>query len=412
MLRRTVSTNMWYSMLTNVTNARNVFGPRFIAWLIAGMIGMTLAGCSSFEWTKEMKWPWEPDPKPPERLADMWTYTVLRQPGQPGVRGFGGRLMFFDLDEKPIKVEGSVVVYAFDAKAEDPMSSRPERKFVISAENLEKHYSESKLGHSYSVWIPWDEVGGEERELVLYTHLELKNGKTVYGAASRQILSGEKKKGEKDEKASVARNEKHSIDSEPGMVRAASYQESVAKDVADGDAKGDEKRGVTTSTIDISPSFVRHSLQSWNSSEKQDQIKTQDVDSSSAKEDASPETIEKATDKTTSSEESAGMTKSRESSKSSSKLDRKTTGKSADSDSSSDSESSGRFEPQRFPARRGSVVAPNSDPIRRQPYRGQWPSALSPTPRSDRWHEIHDTTANDPATSEATSQTTEASTKN
>ncbi len=113
-------------------------------------------------------------------MAVSWAETTMHQPGRPGVRGFGGRAMFFpERGDKPQKVEGSLTVYAFRENSDGTGSTKPDRKFVFTAEQLEKHYSPSKLGHSYSFWIPWSEVGGPEEQISLIARLEPKEGAVV-----------------------------------------------------------------------------------------------------------------------------------------------------------------------------------------------------------------------------------------
>jgi hypothetical protein len=102
-------------------------------------------------------WPFGDDKsEKPDRVIALWSDTILTRSDTPPVRGFGGRLMFYEgKKEKPVKVDGVLVVYAFDEGGRDPNSARPDRKYVITAEQLPAHYSKSKIGHSYSVWIPW-----------------------------------------------------------------------------------------------------------------------------------------------------------------------------------------------------------------------------------------------------------------
>src|SRR5580658_5374415 len=53
-------------------------------------------------------WPFKKDEKPgkPDKVVANWSDTILTQPGQPPIRGFGGRLMFYEgKSEDPIKVE-------------------------------------------------------------------------------------------------------------------------------------------------------------------------------------------------------------------------------------------------------------------------------------------------------------------
>jgi len=164
----------------------------------------TVAGCSSWNLSKSMPWPFgEEKPGIPEKIAAIWTDAVLHQPNQPTVRGFGGRLMFFEAkSDKPIKVDGTVVIYAFDETNRDPSNAKPDRKYVFTPEQLPSHYSlaqygKSKIGHSYSVWLPWDEVGGNQKEISLLVRFEPKAEKAgkngagvVVGQPCRQLLPG------------------------------------------------------------------------------------------------------------------------------------------------------------------------------------------------------------------------------
>ena len=59
-----------------------------------------------------------------------WSDTILTQTGHPPIRGFGGRLMFYEgKSEEPIKVDGTLVVYAFDETNRDA-EQRPARPQV------------------------------------------------------------------------------------------------------------------------------------------------------------------------------------------------------------------------------------------------------------------------------------------
>ena len=123
----------------------------------------------------KLRMPWQDKDEeltPPERIVTFWSDTVLHQPGKPAVRGFGGRVFFYGEDESdPIEVDGSLVVYAFDADDDDPSQQQPEKKFVFPADQLEQHFSKSDMGPSYSVWLPWDVVGGPSRNLSLVAGL-------------------------------------------------------------------------------------------------------------------------------------------------------------------------------------------------------------------------------------------------
>ena len=159
---------------------------------ITGLLCLCLVfGCTSLDFSKGIPWlDTDAVVKQPAKITTLWNHDVLIQVGRKGVRGFGGRIMFHDKDhERPVKVEGTLTVFAFDIS--DRVSSVPDRKYVFTEEQFETHYSQSKLGHSYSVWLPWDEVGGEPRRISLMTRFEPKDGKgMIMSEDSLQILPG------------------------------------------------------------------------------------------------------------------------------------------------------------------------------------------------------------------------------
>ena len=67
---------------------------------------------------------------------------------------------------------------------------KPDRKYVFTKDQLPSHYSKSKLGHSYSVWLPWDETGGPQKEVSLIARFTPEKGGVVVGEQTKQILPG------------------------------------------------------------------------------------------------------------------------------------------------------------------------------------------------------------------------------
>ena len=163
---------------------------------------IALGGCSSFEIDKfDMKKniPWgagkDGETKAPMKVVAVWTDTVLSEGMKAATRGFGGRLMFYDAEGgKPIKVKGSLLVYAFDETGRDVEQAKPDRKYVFTSEQFEKHYSKSSLGHSYSVWLPWDAAGGPLREISLLVRFQPEKGSVVIGDPSKHHLPGPNEK--------------------------------------------------------------------------------------------------------------------------------------------------------------------------------------------------------------------------
>jgi len=132
----------------------------------------------------------EPEFLTPRQIVPVWSDTVLHQPGEPATRGFGGRLMFYGQDKhKAIRVSGSLIVYAWD-DSKGSMERAPDRKYVFPSETLQTHYSESRLGHSYSFWVPWDAAGGTLQRLTLICRFLSDEGTELTSAPSHVVLQG------------------------------------------------------------------------------------------------------------------------------------------------------------------------------------------------------------------------------
>ena len=155
----------------------------------------TLAGCAQFDFDMTRNIPWKQDEVEaigqPTKLVAMWRETVLNHGDRPAVRGFGGRLMFYGEDEgKPIQVEGTLQVYAFNETDRPAGNVAPDRKFVITEEQFGSHHSKSMLGDSYSVWIPWDRLGGDEKEITLLCRFASADGGITMSDQTTHSLPG------------------------------------------------------------------------------------------------------------------------------------------------------------------------------------------------------------------------------
>ncbi len=132
-----------------------------------------------------------PDPVVPDRVSAVWSDTILTQHHKPAIRGFGGRIMFYAKDsEEPVVIDGTLTVYAFDDEEGNVENAEPKKRFVFLPEQFAKHRSKSELGHSYSVWLPWDKVGGPQQRVSLFIRFEPTNGGSIMSDASRQVLPG------------------------------------------------------------------------------------------------------------------------------------------------------------------------------------------------------------------------------
>ena len=186
----------------------------------------------------------------PERVVATWVDTVLQQPGEPTLRGFGGRIYFYDKEIDPLAVEGRLVVYAFDESDRAPTDHRPTRRFIFPPEQMALHQSESEIGVSYSFWLPWDEVGGEPADVTLIARFEPLDGSgLIVSEPARQGLPGRP--------GTLEPGTKLAEDKPASEVRAASYNatrvEESKKSEEDEPRKEQPERSLTTTTIRMAP---------------------------------------------------------------------------------------------------------------------------------------------------------------
>lgn len=125
----------------------------------------------------------------PERMAVIWTDSTASADGTPSKRGFGGRIYFYDKNNKPVRVEGELSIYAFDDSIKTEKTT-PDRVYKFRQTELQQHFSETQLGPSYSVWLPWDTVGGERKTIALMPVFKGTGNAVVNAGMSINVLQG------------------------------------------------------------------------------------------------------------------------------------------------------------------------------------------------------------------------------
>src|SRR5262245_59806108 len=143
------------------------------------------------------KLPWMGDNKDkdslyqqPVKMVVIWSPAMYTQPGQVPTRGFGGRIYFYNSKEEAVSVDGGLVVYAFDDTSKQDHSQVPNRRFAFTSEQFKKHFSPTQLGASYSIWVPWDAVGGPQADISLLPIFTGAKGGVLTGQQSRNMLPG------------------------------------------------------------------------------------------------------------------------------------------------------------------------------------------------------------------------------
>jgi hypothetical protein len=126
----------------------------------------------------------------PTRIVAIWSDAVYSQAGSTPVRGFGGRIYFYNDKHEAVPVEGQLIVYGFDDSTPDNPNKTPNRKFVFTDEQIASRHSVTELGDSYSVWLPWDEVTGYKKTVTLMPMFVPNDGQMVTGPQTVNLLPG------------------------------------------------------------------------------------------------------------------------------------------------------------------------------------------------------------------------------
>ncbi len=173
------------------------------------MLGI-FTGCASLtdpsaakKGKKKEGWSWfkKKEYQEPKSLVAIWTEDTFAQPGKPMTRGFGGRLYFYNEKSQAIPVDGELVVYGYEEDPSKPSSgtwpseaelAATSKKFGFTAEQFTQHFAESELGASYSVWIPWDAAGSDQKKITLCPMFVSKSQRTTRGEIAKLNLSGKK----------------------------------------------------------------------------------------------------------------------------------------------------------------------------------------------------------------------------
>jgi hypothetical protein len=228
---------------------------RWCCLTVAAALVATGFGCTPWRVGEHDLVPWhKEEPQQPTKVVAMWSPTVLNQSDRPSTRGFGGRLMFYAAKEdKAVMVEGTLVVYGFNETPGKKGQPRPDRKYVFTREQFTRHYSKSGLGHSYSVWIPWDDALGSPCKVSLIVRFIPKQGAVVIGEQTTLLLPGPgPTPAEMDAKVESSRTTTPaSGQAQPNMVRQISHEAEIVRPLAGPGSAEMQGQQIRTTTIPI-----------------------------------------------------------------------------------------------------------------------------------------------------------------
>lgn len=188
---------------------------QFLTGLLIAVLLGTFPGCATQKLNSGKPLSWlskEPQFETPEKVIAIWTDATYQLPGEPPTRGFGGRVYFYNAKGEVIPVNGDLMVYAYDDNDPQATSDRPSRKYAFTADQLTRYYGESDLGASYNIWVPWDQVGGEEKQVALFPVFIDKSGKMVRGAFANNRLPGKRNLNEEERRGFYVKHQRREGD--------------------------------------------------------------------------------------------------------------------------------------------------------------------------------------------------------
>ena len=158
-------------------------------------VSLLLPGCQSTgatasSWNPLTRFQSKPA-EPPNRIVAIWAPDVLNTQGQASTQGFGGRLYFYDKQNRTVPVDGQLIIHAYD-DSDDADHTTADKKFIFTAEQLKRHHGLCELGSSYSIWIPWQPVGGTQRQISLVPTFTSTSGTRLVGHQTQNLLPGKK----------------------------------------------------------------------------------------------------------------------------------------------------------------------------------------------------------------------------
>ena len=160
----------------------------------------------------------------PVTMAAIWKDSVMENPTSASMKGFGGRLYFYDQDNNAVKADGELIVYGFDdsVKGKDDSKRKADVKFVFKQDEFQSHFSESGLGASYSVWLPFEAVGGFRKSVTLIPMFKTADGRLLKSGQSINVLPG---KTPDQLQVSQSKDLPYTVlGSSPAVIRQANYQ--------------------------------------------------------------------------------------------------------------------------------------------------------------------------------------------
>ncbi len=345
-----------------------------VAGLSVGVSGCAMMNTNALSFSKK-----EPEFLTPRQIVPVWSDTVLHQPGEPATRGFGGRIMFYGEDKhKAIRVDGTLVVYAWD-DSKGSMERTPDRKYVFPSDKLQTHYSQSRLGHSYSFWVPWDAAGGPLQHLTLISRFVTNDGTEITAAPAHVVLQGPGELSPFQNEIAQSKSKADKKASPHNRLRAPSGSgiQRVGYEVEESDS--DDQRfsiparhpGLQTSEIGLTSGFYQRNMQGRQKEDSGSSFSIKDADDLLGPDPESELQSYKQRSSETGQQQKKPVSFEQDS-------------KHGDDEESEEASypRSARLQPFESRVRTSRATRSVGDPLRKEPLPAKWLNGLPATPRS------------------------------
>ena len=151
------------------------------------------SGCTSvnlIDW-KRFRVPKASAKNPVVRIVGIWEAAEGQGLDGKPTRGFAGQILFFTHGKaSPVRVDGDVTIDLYDEPADSADSSDPIHRFDFVGDAWTIHLTDSVLGPSYNVFIPYTRKHSWRANCSLRVQLKSNFGTTAYSEMVQVTLPG------------------------------------------------------------------------------------------------------------------------------------------------------------------------------------------------------------------------------
>ena len=195
---------------------------RIVMPLTCAMFLCSFVGCATFHIPFEKKIPKASAADPVVQILCLWQQAEGRDPEGYPCKGFSGQILFLsNKAATPVQCEGDVRIYLFDDQGDAEAQAKPLRQFEFDSGSWGIHLTETSLGPTYSVFVPYVRKGVKDANCALRVRLKPKIGPVVFSDLSNMPLNGNKKPimGENAKPLTVEETDRMAADELAGKLR-------------------------------------------------------------------------------------------------------------------------------------------------------------------------------------------------